>query len=298
MNEVTSPHWFLGVDGGGTHCRVKLCNAQGAVLASASAGSANAQLGIKACYHAILQATADALAQAGLGDEILCHTYAGLGLAGAIDETTIQALHDYPHPFKAISVHSDAVAACLGAHCGEDGAILILGTGSCALLNCAGNYQVFGGWGFPISDQGSGALLGLNALRCALQAHDGFIPSSELSRTLMAQFTNNPAAITAWTKQALPKDYAALVPIVIHHYQQQDPLAAQLITQSLHEIDAMLRSLISHGALRISLMGGYAQFAAEYLPLELQRYIYPAQGDAMDGALRLAQSLHREIHHA
>ncbi|WP_368856164.1 BadF/BadG/BcrA/BcrD ATPase family protein, partial [Klebsiella pneumoniae] len=78
-----------------------------------------------------------------------------------------------PHPFASIAFTSDGVAACLGAHSGADGAIVIAGTGSIGLGFAEGRDLRVGGYGFPISDEGSGADLGLKAVQLALRAFDG-----------------------------------------------------------------------------------------------------------------------------
>src|SRR3546814_4616242 len=56
---------------------------------------------------------------------------------------------------------------------GGDGAILILGTGSVGLIKRGEDSLSIGGYGFPISDEGSGAALGLSAIRHALRTLDG-----------------------------------------------------------------------------------------------------------------------------
>ena len=68
--------------------------------------------------------------------------------------------------------------ACLGAHGGRDGGIVIAGTGSVGLAMVNGREFRIGGYGFPISDEGSGAEIGLHAIRLALRAHDKRITAS------------------------------------------------------------------------------------------------------------------------
>ncbi|MFC6673228.1 BadF/BadG/BcrA/BcrD ATPase family protein [Marinobacterium aestuariivivens] len=155
---MNNDHSFLlGVDGGGTSCRVRLCDASGRTLGEGRAGSANVRLGVDQAYAAILAATDEALSVAGLDRSVLVRTRAGFGLAGAVDEARKNAVRQYRHPFAAVAVETDAHTACLGAHGGGNGAILILGTGSCGVFHQDGRFQNVGGWGFMISDQGSGA---------------------------------------------------------------------------------------------------------------------------------------------
>src|SRR5438309_278861 len=59
---------LLGVDGGGTRCRARLCAPTGARLGEAAAGPANIRFGVVASLAAVLDATWQCLAQAGLGE--------------------------------------------------------------------------------------------------------------------------------------------------------------------------------------------------------------------------------------
>jgi glucosamine kinase len=56
-------------------------------------------------------------------------------------------------------VDTDAYVAWYGAFEGGDGAILILGTGSCGLAVCGGQRLTIGGWGADIGDDGRLAAL-------------------------------------------------------------------------------------------------------------------------------------------
>ena len=77
-----------------------------------------------------------------------------------------------PHPFRSVVYANDATIACIGAHGGTDGGIVIVGTGSVGFAVVEGREIRVGGYGFPISDEGSGADLGLHAIRLALRAYD------------------------------------------------------------------------------------------------------------------------------
>ena len=62
----------------------------------------------------------------------------------------------------------------LGAHEGRPGAIVAAGTGSVGeALRRDGLRVAVGGWGFPVGDEGSGAWLGLRAMRETHRAIDG-----------------------------------------------------------------------------------------------------------------------------
>ena len=68
-----------------------------------------------------------------LAEDDLRDAHAGLGLAGARQPGDRERMLAQPHPFASLVVETDAYAAWLGAFGGGDGAILIVGTGSCGL---------------------------------------------------------------------------------------------------------------------------------------------------------------------
>ncbi|MBI4724482.1 MAG: N-acetylglucosamine kinase, partial [Rhodomicrobium sp.] len=47
---------LLGIDGGGTRCRARLCTMSGAVIGEGVAGPANIRLGLEESFAAVLDA--------------------------------------------------------------------------------------------------------------------------------------------------------------------------------------------------------------------------------------------------
>ena len=186
---------FLGIDGGGSGCRVRLCDGAGNVIGQGEAGAANTLLGLAKVFGEIRAATFEALAQAGLPADTIAQLHAGAGLAGLSMARERDALATYPHPFATLRAEADAYAACLGAHGGDDGGIVVAGTGSCGLALVGDKVHTVSGWGFALSDQGGGAALVRTALRRALSEHDGIVGSTPLGRRIMAHFQNHPEAI-------------------------------------------------------------------------------------------------------
>ncbi|WP_395831117.1 BadF/BadG/BcrA/BcrD ATPase family protein [Elstera sp.] len=280
---------FLGVDGGGTTSRARLTDANGNRLGEGRSGSSNLNMGIALAADSILAATREALAAAGLPESRLGDIVGGFGLAGGNVTALADALRRQPFPFANIDVTSDAVVACLGAHGGNDGGILIVGTGSQGLALVNGTMKTVGGWGFELSDGGSGAQLGLAALRAALLAFDDLGPASGLTDAILARFAGGPPDAAVWGKTATPSDYGSFAPLVIEHFGKGDPVAQTLLAQSINAISAMMRRLIQFGADRIALMGGLAPIFQPLLPPEIQAILVEARGDAMDGALAFAR---------
>jgi len=282
--------YYLGVDGGGTTCRARLTDAAGRRLGEGVAGSANLTLGIAVAVPAILQAADRAFAAAGLPDSAKAATRAGFGLAGANVPSLAEAVRAAPLPFAAVALASDAVIACLGAHGGGDGAILIVGTGSQGLAIVAGEVRTVGGWGFAVSDDASGAILGRAAARAAVAAVDGLAMRTALTEAVLAGLGGSPAHAVAWAATARPRDYGGFVPLVLEHAAQGDPVALDLLAAATAEAVALLDRLLALGAKRIALMGGLADTYRERLPARFADVIVPPRGDALDGAVALARS--------
>src|SRR5579871_701178 len=178
---------FLGVDGGGTRCRARLEAEDGGVLGHGLSGPASMRFGFEATRESIMSATRQALAEAGLPESALGSVYAGIGLAGTGQLGARAALEAWRHPFAGAWFEGDGYMAYLGAFNGGDGGIVIAGTGSIGVTFREHTVRV-GGYGFPVSDEGSGADIGLNALRYALRTLDGRAEPSPLSRDILARF--------------------------------------------------------------------------------------------------------------
>jgi glucosamine kinase len=283
---------FLGVDGGGTSCRACIANAAGERLGEGRAGSANTRLGLDKVFREIVAACRAALADAGLPPESIARLHAGLGLAGLNLESERTKVAAHPHPFATLVAEGDAYIACLGAHAGADGAILIVGTGSCGLGIVGGRTFLIGGWGFQVSDQGSGAVMGREAVREALLAHDAVIPATPFARTVMARFEHDPEQVVLWGDRAKPADYAAFAPLALEHAGRGDVLARAIVEATAEDVAKLIRALRAAGAPSVALVGGLAGPIAPWLPADARAVLVEPKGDALDGALLMARRAH------
>ncbi|MEE3624954.1 BadF/BadG/BcrA/BcrD ATPase family protein [Nitrospirillum sp. BR 11752] len=279
---------YLGVDGGGTGCRARLEDAAGTVLGQGIAGPAATRFGIEASWQAIETAARHAIAEAGLDAARVGRIRAGVGVAGIGRKGARAALEAIHHPFASIAFTSDAMIACLGAHGGRDGGIVIVGTGSCAIGRVAEREMKFGGYGFPISDEGSGAYLGLRALQHSLRAHDGREAGGVLTRELMARFQGDPTEVVLWMDRATATDYATLAPLVLRQADQGDAVARHVVQEAAEHVNGLVRALLSDGVPRVSLIGGLASAMEAWLAPDVRRRLSPTLGDAVTGALALA----------
>jgi glucosamine kinase len=280
--------FLLGVDGGGTRCRARLALPSGTVLGEGEAGPANLRLGFIETFAAVLDAAGGCLAAAGLPSAAFGRTIACLALAGASEPAEREAALRHKLPFCNTIITSDADAACVGAHDGANGAVIIVGTGSIGWGLASGTRYRVGGWGLPLSDEGSGAWLGQAALRQVLRAHDGRTAWTPLLAEIFEQFGRNPHAIVRWTAAAKPADYGRFAPAVMAHAKDGDGEAAALARRAAGHIDALAARLTDLGFTRISLAGGLARAIEPYLRAATRRHLVAPAGDALAGAIRIA----------
>jgi len=281
--------YLLGIDGGGTGCRARLTDQQGQVLGEGAAGPANLSLGMDVAVSSLMAATREALSQSGLPENTLARTHAGLGMAAGNVPRHRAALEAASLPFASASVRSDAEVACLGAHGGEEGGILILGTGSQGVVYRDQAFVTVGGWGFALSDTGSGAILGRAAVRRAFLAHECVEPTSPLTMAIVDRFFRDREVMLDWSTNARPKDWAEFARTVFEYARQGDTVALKLVRDNALAVERILDRMLALGTRRIALMGGIARPTRPYLAQRFAPSLVEPAGDAMDGALVLAR---------
>ena len=280
---------YLGIDAGGTQTRARLISGEGHVLATGEGGPANTPSGLPQALRAIEEACSQALDQAGLTAAEIASIRAGLGMAGLNRKGMLKGLQAHDFPFASIAFASDAAIANLGAHAGGDGAIVIVGTGSVGFGRVGDRIFTLGGYGFPVSDEGSGAELGLRAIRRALWARDGRIRHSAMTQAVLDRFHGSAGEIVDWTARATPRDFGALAPLVLDHAIAGDEIAELIVQESARRIDSMIHTLFEFGAPHCCLMGGVATRMRDWLAASIRARLRDPLGDALDGAILLAR---------
>jgi len=280
---------YLGVDGGGSHCRARIENEYGEELGKGRAGPATTRIGIDKTWRSIMRACTAAVEEAALTQDDFARMHAGIGLAGLSRRGAEAALNQLAHPFASVRFMGDGLAACLGAHGGKDGAIVVTGTGSVGIGLISGRELRFGGYGFPISDQGSGADIGIQAIRLALLAADKRAATSPLLEEVLGGFDHDPLQAVAWSEQATATDYATFAPMVLRHANKGDPIGRRIVERAADAIGDLLDLFVRQGIDRLSLVGGLSGAIAGWLTPDLRRRLKPPDGDAVAGALLVAR---------
>lgn len=285
-----SEQLFIGVDGGGSKCKARLEDGRGQLLAEAIAGPANPATDFAQTVESIVAASQRVLQKAGYSwqDQAKCHVV--LGLAGVNVPRVQRQMQNWAHPFTSIHVTTDLHIACLGAHGGADGAILITGTGTAAFTSVNGEQALYSGQGFPLGDRGSGAWLGWQGVCATLDTLDGLQPHTELTRSICRQLgvSSNTDLISCCIGYKAA-DFGQLAPLVLLQQQAGDPYACDIVARGMKYVQALLQRLKDSGATRIAMIGGLAPQLATLLPSALQQQLSPVQGPPEAGATALAR---------
>ncbi len=258
MTSTNNDIFYLGIDGGGSTCRARLTSATGEVIGTGISGPANPVHGLHSAQASIMAATELALAAAGLPLTASSRLVAGLGLAGVNLPSVYQAVSQWQHPFHAMYLTTDLHIACLGAHGGGDGAVLIAGTGSCGCVVASERMTVYGGHGFLWGDKGSGAWLGLEAVKAVLLAADGLGEQTQLTAWLGEHLQAEGVMIVDRLATAKASDYAQLAQCVFRAAAAGDMLAINLLRDGGQYLSALAHKLGEQGPKRLSFIGGLA----------------------------------------
>jgi glucosamine kinase len=282
---------YIGIDGGASKCKVRVEDAAGKVLGLAIGGPANIRLSVDQTWNSIYQPLEEILKShhLSLQDKNL-HFHVGLGLAGCEVIEAKQEFLSRPHPFTSLQLVSDAHVACLGAHAGRDGAIIIIGTGVIGYQIHQGLGKAVGGWGFPHDDEGGGAWLGLEATRLTFQCIDRRCETSPLLEDVFAFFNHDIANFVTWANRANSSEFARLAPLVVKHSAAEDKVAIGLMKKAANAINLVGAALekihdMKAKPLPCSLFGGIAPFIEPWLGNNLKARLVKREGDANVGAI-------------
>ena len=281
---------FAGVDGGATHTRLRLADAEGNTLAEARGGRSSLTLGVEPAVRIVSDLLANASRRAGLPLEL--RPRIACGLAGHRNLARAQAFATQMWEHGDVEVVSDGYAALLGAHEGRPGSLVVAGTGSIGMrLDAQGATSQIGGWGFPIGDEGGGAWLGFEALRAAVRSYDDSTADDRFLSDLRIRCGGGHNDILEWLTHANATQFAALAPYVVKAARDGQPMALALVHRAGEELARIVDLLDPRGATPVALTGGLAEPLRPYLPPALRERLTPPKADALAGALLRARGL-------
>lgn len=282
---ASAVRFLIGVDGGGTGTRLRLCSLDGVLLGQGESGPSALGQGIDQAWTHVQQALQAACQQAGIDRLDLSECAIGLGLSGAGRAEAVAEFKATQPGYALVEVRNDGYTTVLGAHGGRPGAVIASGTGSVGeSLRRDGSQTCVGGWGWVIGDEGSGAWLGQRAMRHAHQAVDGRAPAGPLARAVWAVAGQERGSLLAWCAAAGQHGYAGLAPLVFEH-AGSDPAAQRFIDEAVAELEKLAAALDPAGELPLALSGSIALRLAPLFSPALRQRCVPPEGDSAAGAV-------------
>ena len=281
--------YLIGVDGGGSGTRAVVERADGGRVGAGAAGPSALGQGIGQAWRHVERAVRAAFAEGGIENPVWSGCALGVGLSGVSHAPWRDAFVAADPGFAHLDAETDTYTMLLGAHGGRPGAIVIAGTGSMAeCLRPNGTRNTVGGWGFPAGDEGSGAWLGLQAVRHAQAALDGRANPGPLARRVWMMCGDERDSLQAWCSQAGQFAYAQLARAVFE-CEGSDAEASRLLQRATQALEQLALAVDPRGRLPLALGGSIAERLAPRLMPAVRTRLVAAQGGPAEGALVLAR---------
>ena len=301
---MNSDLYFIGIDGGGTKCRVILQDKNGTHLGEGISGPANIMRDAELAKTSILDGVEKAIKSANtlLASQnsdapvtpiTLSQCVVAAGLAGANISTAKARFENWAHPFHSLHILSDLHAACVGAHNGKPGAVIIVGTGSAGTVFNKGKFTDLGGHGFPVGDFASGAWLGLKAIQHTLLCIDDIRSPDGLSKKVCAQLgTNTADDIVAKCAGFNTHHYASLVPCMLPLLREGNSQVVRIFKEGAEYLETMAQRLLGDNAYNLALIGGLSNVYVPYFSENTRTRLKACELSPEQGAIKYAQALY------
>ena len=178
-----------------------------------------------------------------------------IGVAGAARAEVVAKLHAiFAHlSLTNVEIVGDTVIALEAAFGSGPGVIAISGTGSIVYgRDEAGRVQRAGGWGFAISDEGSGHWIGRKAISAILQAHDEGRQNSLSAYVLKTWNLHSLDELVQYANATPPPEFPRIFPVVLRAADEGDAEADKLLVEAGQKLAmlvvAVMRKFERHSA--------------------------------------------------
>jgi N-acetylglucosamine kinase-like BadF-type ATPase len=255
---------FLGIDGGGSKTACLIGDERSVLGAGTDGGSNVVRVGEARAREALSGTIREACAAAQVSPAQISKTC--IGVAGAarpqIEETIRRVLTEIVS--GEIEVAGDMVIALEAAFGGGPGVIAIAGTGSIAYgANVEAQTARAGGWGFAISDEGSGHWIGRAAISAVLRACDQgvVLENSRLFSGILKYWGVRTVEELVLAANASPgRDFAGLFPAVVLANDEGDAIAREALRRAGAELAGLagvvIERLFRGDAVPVAMAGG------------------------------------------
>jgi len=247
MNK-SSGSYYIGIDSGGTKCELVISSPDKKIIFQKKyKGIHYSVAGAEVYSETVSGFITDAAAKCRL-DLKHCQGIC-FGIAGARekkDRNSLRKLFSQKLEVKNIIITSDAMTALFGAFGGDEGIILISGTGS-VLYGYTDNKIIrVGGWGRIFADEGSGYWIGKRALNLVTKEYDEMNDRKKpgiLSGSLSKNFgiTKKNLNEKIFRSNFLIQNIA---PLVIECAGKNCPLSKKIVDETVEVLIEHIRSFL------------------------------------------------------
>ncbi len=256
---------FLGIDGGGSQTSCLIGDEKSVQGKGTSAGSNVVRVGERQARESLGSAIRQACSAANISPAKIERTC--VGIAGGAGPEIAAIVRRLLSEFVSgeIEIVGDMVIAIEAAFGSGPGVIVIAGTGSIAYgRNSSGQTARAGGWGFAISDEGSGHWIGRSAVAASMRACDeaGAESTSVLRESIMKSWgVTTHEQLVVMANAAPPPNFAALLPGVLSAADAGDATARNVLTEAGVELATLAKIVIGRlfadaGAIPVAVSGG------------------------------------------
>ncbi len=294
---------FLGIDGGGSKTSCLMGDESSLLGSGIAAGSNLVRVGEEQAREAFAAAIRQASAVANVTAAQIERTC--VGVAGAARPEVTEVVRRILGTIVAgeVEVVGDMVITLEAAFGAGPGVVVIAGTGSIAYgRNSKGQTARAGGWGFAISDEGSGHWIGRSAVAAALRAYDEGQSTGLLESLMKSWGVETHEQMILVANASPPPDFPGLIKTVLSAADLGDPTARTILTQAGVELAALAKIVISRlfaeaETVPVAMSGGvfrncalvrqvfYNSLHSEYPEISLSANVI----DPVKGALELAR---------
>jgi len=247
---MTTPRYFLGVDGGGTKTEFVCIDGAGNVVARQIEGTTyHLQVGLDGAVRALESGIAGICAQIGIQPAGLDFAFFGLPAYGE-DKAIDPLLNEHCGRLLGHGRYrcgNDMICGWAGSLACADGINLVAGTGSIGYGERQGRAARCGGWGEVFGDEGSAYWIAIQGLNAFTRMSDGRLPKGPLHdafRRRLGLEDDLDICAKIMGEQGLARDeIAGLAPVVAEAAAAGDPAAIRIHDLAAEELAAIAEAL-------------------------------------------------------
>lgn len=253
---MSKEDFVCGIDGGGTRTTAICCNLQGEEITRKVFGPFNLNSIGEQAFAELLDDIILFLKEVG-NCRSLC-----MGAAGVNNLLMVQLVENaFAGTGIPYRLMGDQEIAHTGAFDGEEGIILIAGTGSvCFGKNSMGKSAMAGGWGHLLGDEGSGYSLGRDALAAVARQFDGYGKPTVLADMIAGELgLDSPEKIVSYVYSNDKSAVALISRLLDKACLGRDPVAEEIIrhnAEGLVDIVLAVSRRLEMPSCNVALLGG------------------------------------------